>query len=262
MSVLSGQVFLGGASGVSTWRQDVAVPALEAAGISYCNPQLPPGAWTPAMEAAEMLAKDAAEVLVFVLNGETRGVATVAEVAYYLAAGRPLALAIADIPPGAVIEGHAVSPSEAADLNRGRLFLRTMARHHRVPVHPTVQAAIRHAIALVHSRAATLTLATLQQILDEIRFDACRFHAAPLDDGFLLHLSSTLPCAATGQPAEFTGRKWHIPASSSRGDVVRTALKAALTWAEHETRERFTYRGKPVFAPHADPDRLFQLSPG
>jgi hypothetical protein len=262
MSSFSGQVFLGGASGVSTWRRDVAIPALEAAGISYCNPQLPPGAWTPAMEGAEMLAKDAAEVLVFVLNGETRGVATVAEAAYYLAAARPLALAIADLEPGAVIEGHSVSASEAADLNRGRLFLRTMARLHAVPVHDTVPAAIAHAIALVHARAATLTLPSLQQVLDEIHFDNCRFHAAPLDGGFLLHLSFTLPCAATGQPAEFTGRHWHIPASATRADVVRTALKAALTWQEHEARERFTYRGKPIFSPHADPDRLLQLSPG
>lgn len=41
------QVFLGGACGETTWRTDLAIPLLERAGISYFNPQLAPGAWTP-----------------------------------------------------------------------------------------------------------------------------------------------------------------------------------------------------------------------
>ena len=62
------QVFLGGADGLTTWRRDIAIPALEAAGITYYNPQLALGEWSEACEAAEMQAKDEADILLFVIN--------------------------------------------------------------------------------------------------------------------------------------------------------------------------------------------------
>lgn len=85
-------IFLGGACGGSTWRRDIAIPLLEAAGVSFHNPQLAPGAWTEGDEIEDMRAKAEAEVLLFVISEATRGVASVAEVAYLIASGRPLAL--------------------------------------------------------------------------------------------------------------------------------------------------------------------------
>jgi hypothetical protein len=143
------QVFLGGACGTTTWRRDIAIPLLEAAGVTYHDPQLGVGEWTEACEAEEMRAKDEADVLLFVINAETRGVAAVAEVAYYLAAGRRLALAVTDVPEGARIGGLTLGAVECADLNRGRIFLRTMARQHGVPVFADVESATLHAIRLV-----------------------------------------------------------------------------------------------------------------
>jgi hypothetical protein len=58
----------------------------------------------------------------------------------------------------------------------------------------------------------------------------------------------------------FHGRKWHVDASASAGDVVRTAFKAAVTWQEHEAREGFTYRGAAVFGPHCDVEDLVRLA--
>ena len=121
------QVFLGGACGKTTWRQDIAIPALEAAGITYCNPQLGIGEWTTKHESIEMDAKSAADVFLFVIDGQTRGVASVAEVAYLLAEQRPLALAITDISEGQHIGDQIVDAMERDDLNRGRIFVRTMA---------------------------------------------------------------------------------------------------------------------------------------
>src|SRR4051794_3147379 len=92
----SGQVFLGGTCGRSTWRQRIAIPALEAAGVTWFDPQLGHGEWTPAREETEMRAKDAADVLLFVVNAETRGVASIGEVAWLLGCQRPLALAVTD----------------------------------------------------------------------------------------------------------------------------------------------------------------------
>jgi hypothetical protein len=233
------QVFLGGASGNTTWRRDIAIPALEAAAVTYYDPQLSLGAWSEANEAAEMQAKDAASVLLFVINHETRGVATVAEVAYYMGLGRQLALAISDIPNNAILYDHPLQQPEIDDLNRGRIFLRTMARSHNIPIFDTIENAVQHAIQLAQP---ILTLQAIEQILKDIQFGECTFHAEPVEDAFMLQIAN----------AEYTGRKWHIDKSATRAEVVRTALKAALTWQEHEARELFTYRGKRIHGPHFD----------
>ena len=146
------QVFLGGTCGNTTWRKEIAIPALAAAGITYFNPQLGLGEWTEACEAAELKAKDEAEVLLFVIVEEARGVASVVEVAYLLAAGRPLALALTFIPEGSSIDGQVVTAAERNDLNRGRFFVRTMAEQHGVPVFTRVEDAVQHAIALIKSK--------------------------------------------------------------------------------------------------------------
>ncbi|HEU0123451.1 MAG TPA: nucleoside 2-deoxyribosyltransferase domain-containing protein [Bryobacteraceae bacterium] len=244
------QVFLGGASGETKWRREIAIPALDAAGVSWYDPQLAAGAWTPDREAGEMLAKDAAEVLLFVINAETRGVATVAEVAYYLGIGRQLALSIEDIPEDGILYGSPVAPHERDDLNRGRIFLRTMAAAHNVPVFAEVSEAVRHAIALASRAALPLTTAEIRQILAEVQFGLCRYQVEPMEGGHLLQITATEPDAASGHPMDCSGRKWFIEPDATRGAIVRTALKAALTWQEHETRERFTYRGKRIFGPH------------
>lgn len=244
------QVFLGGASGETKWRREIAIPALDAAGVTWYDPQLALGAWTSEREAEEMVAKDAADVLLFVINEETRGVATVAEVAYYLAAGRHLALAINDLTEQAYLYGQPVSSHERDDLNRGRIFLRTMAAAHNVPVFQDVHSAVNHAIALAKKASAPLTTADIRQILSEVEFGPCRYEVEPIEDGHLLRITATEPDARTGHPRNFNGRKWHLESDATRGAVVRTALKAALTWQEHETRERFTYRGKRIFGPH------------
>ncbi len=143
------QVFLGGICGTTTWRREIAIPALEAAGVTYHNPQLEVDEWTEAHEAAEVKAKEEADVFLFVLGGETRGVGSIAEVSYLLGMGRPLALTMTFIPEGAVIDGHPVTARERADLNRGRFFVRTMAARQNVPVFTRVEEAVQYAIKLV-----------------------------------------------------------------------------------------------------------------
>ena len=232
------QVFLGGAAGLTTWRRDIAIPALQAANISFYDPQLPLHAWTPAREAEEMQAKDEAQLLLFVINHETRAVATVAEVAYYMGLGRPLALAITDIPPNATLYHQPLPSDEIDDLNRGRIFLRTMAKVHNIPVFTEVLNAVQHAIQKL------TTPPDIHAILADVHFPGLSFHAEDAGSAYLLQIKT----------AQFEGRKWHIDKSARPADIVRTALKAALTWQEHETRELFTYRGRRVEGPHFEVD--------
>src|SRR5262245_44870677 len=167
---MSKQVFLGGACGATTWRREIAIPALETAGVSYHNPQLAPGEWTPAHEALDMKAKDEADVLLFVISGTTRGVASVAEVSYLLAAGRPLALVVEDVPAAAVFEGQKVTKAERDDLNRGRLFVRTMAGEQGVPVFKSVAEATAHAIRLANGLRPCETLEQVRAVLAEVKW--------------------------------------------------------------------------------------------
>ncbi len=146
------QLFLGGTAGNSVWRSEIAIPALQAAGISYDDPQVALKEWTDARVIPETSAKENAAVLLFVLTGESRGIATIAEIAYCIGQKRRIALSIADVSDQTIVNGQPLPSDEVADLNRGRLFLRTMAQSHGIPVAATIQEAVQHAIDLVRQQ--------------------------------------------------------------------------------------------------------------
>lgn len=56
------------------------------------------------------------------------------------------------------------------------------------------------------------------------------------------------------------GRKWYVSEHSCLSEVVQTALKAVLTFVEHEVREVFRYDGCAVFNPHIDVEALREVS--
>ncbi|MEB3295414.1 MAG: nucleoside 2-deoxyribosyltransferase domain-containing protein [Synechococcales bacterium] len=146
-------IFLGGTCGTSTWRKEVAIPALEAAGLSFYNPQLDWGTWTEAHETAELAAKESAEVMLFIVTDQTRGVASLVEAAYLIGSGRSIALALMFIPEGAIVDGEVITELERRDLNRGRLFVRTLAQQAEIPVFDSAEAATHYAIKLLKHKA-------------------------------------------------------------------------------------------------------------
>lgn len=56
------------------------------------------------------------------------------------------------------------------------------------------------------------------------------------------------------------GRKWGVSFWFTESEVVQTALKAVLTFLEHEAREGFLYKSKAVFNPHIDIDSLLEVA--
>jgi hypothetical protein len=249
-SLMNAQVFLGGSCGETTWRKDVAIPLLERAGISYCDPQLPSGAWTSAEQLNDMRGKEAAQVLLFVVSAHTASVAAVAEAAYLLAAQRPLALAVQDVDVGSVISGRPCDAELAADLNRGRIFLRAMAQVHGVPVFPSIEQAVLEAIRLVGQARAHLTLADVERILQATAWRSMAFRARPLGEGFLVWIEGNEPDARNDGWLCARGRPWFVHRTETESQVVQTLLKAALTWEEHEAREHFRFLGERIFDPH------------
>ena len=55
------QVFLGGSCNPTTWRQEIAIPFLEDARISYFNPQV--SDWRPELLFAENQAKKVSDLM-------------------------------------------------------------------------------------------------------------------------------------------------------------------------------------------------------
>ena len=53
-------------------------------------------------------------------------------------------------------------------------------------------------------------------------------------------------------------RRWPLSPKMTKSEVVATAFKCVLTSMEHKTREWFTYRGRAVYQPHQDVDRLWE----
>lgn len=56
------------------------------------------------------------------------------------------------------------------------------------------------------------------------------------------------------------GRKWKVSEHMTKSELVQTAFKAVLTAQEHEIREQFLYKGRPIFSPHYDVDKLWELA--
>ena len=125
-------VFLGGSCNPTTWRADTAIPALVKGECTYYNPQV--DEWTPDLIHIESMAKASAAVLVFVIDDQTRALASMLEVSECIASGRTVLLCVKLVEAGAVMQGVPVEPAEVKDLNRARQYLMECAERHNVRV--------------------------------------------------------------------------------------------------------------------------------
>ncbi len=150
------QLFLGGSCNPTTWRQIVAIPLLIAAGVEFFNPQVED--WNVrdeelkgqgivgGMTEFEAIEKEASEMLLFVIDGQTRAIAAMIEVTEYVIKGRKVVLVINNIPDGAEIAGSVVTKGELKDLNRAREYLLELAKRHETPVFKTEKEAVEYCI--------------------------------------------------------------------------------------------------------------------
>jgi len=139
-------IFLGGSCNPAVWRFAEAIPAIDDAGLSYFNPQVKD--WTDDLFEKEALAKESAKVLLFVIDDETRAIASMVEAAEFIARGRPTVLVILDVPQGAAIGGEEVGPNQLKDINRGRKFLADVAKRHNFPVYSNLKDAMQKVIEM------------------------------------------------------------------------------------------------------------------
>ncbi|XP_077535643.1 NDT-like domain-containing protein raw isoform X6 [Haemaphysalis longicornis] len=139
-------VFLGGSCNPTTWRKDVAIPKLKSYGISYYNPQVTQ--WIPELIELENQAKENAKVMMFVIDNQTRSVASMIESAH-IAGGlkastrRKLILILTEqSPPGSLVLGEPISEKEYGDLQQGRDYLRDLVEMRGIPVFQSIADAL------------------------------------------------------------------------------------------------------------------------
>ena len=90
------QVFLGGSCNPTTWRHDQAIPYFQSRSVSFFNPQV--ADWTPDLVEIEHRAKELAPLLFFVIDNDTRALASIVEVCYLAARGRSIIVVMNPIP--------------------------------------------------------------------------------------------------------------------------------------------------------------------
>ena len=81
-------------------------------------------------------------MLLFVIDAQTRALASIVEASEYICRGRAVVLSIVDIEPGTSFGGEPpIGAAELKDLNRQRSYLRDIATRHGIPFASSVEAA-------------------------------------------------------------------------------------------------------------------------
>ena len=138
-------VFLGGSCNPTTWRRDIAIPALESANVPYYNPQIDD--WSPDLIEAEARAKRDATHFLWIIDGKTRAIASMVEATEFMLQNlSSFYLVIEEIKEGLLIDGAVVEGRELKDLNRGRAYLEDVACRNGVTVFKSVEEAVSHLI--------------------------------------------------------------------------------------------------------------------
>ncbi|XP_050068833.1 uncharacterized protein LOC126557191 [Anopheles maculipalpis] len=135
------EVFLGGSCNPTTWRADVAIPALDRLGISFYNPQV--SHWTPDLIELEHRAKEKAKVLFFVLDSQTRSTAGAIEVAHIAGQNsKYLLLVLLPYSSRQKILNETLSEDEYMDLMSNQLILRQLVLRRGLPVLDSIPTAL------------------------------------------------------------------------------------------------------------------------
>ena len=114
-------IFLGGSCNPTTWRQDQAIPHFKGKDITFYNPQQ--ANWSPEMIELEHQAKVTSQILFYVLNDQTRNVASMIEVSQYAGSNRRLIVVLNPYPG----PQHTINGEQLTKVRRARMKSKTAA---------------------------------------------------------------------------------------------------------------------------------------
>ena len=96
--------------------------------------------------------KKTAEIILVVVNNQTRGIASMVEAAELIASGRDVVLVLVDFKAGDDVGGTLLDKAEMKDLNRGRAYLADVASRHGIDAFASVDVAVDHIISLYRGK--------------------------------------------------------------------------------------------------------------
>lgn len=105
-----------------------------------------------------------------------------------------------------------------------------------------------------------LSIEIMEAILKDVTYPAAKFVLRANNAVPYLQIEFDGCCNFSGVPMTWRGRKWGLSYYMTKSEVVQTAFLALLTALEHETREKFMFKGRAVFGPHFDIERLITLA--
>jgi len=134
-------VFLGGSCNPTTWRQDTAIPHFKSQGITFYNPQQ--ANWVPEMIELEHQAKVTSHILFYVVNEQTRNVASMIEVCQFAGNNRRLVVVLNPYPgPDHAINGEQLSKTEYDDLQGAMETVQDLIERQGIPVFNKINVAL------------------------------------------------------------------------------------------------------------------------
>jgi hypothetical protein len=157
------QVFLGGSCNPTTWRHDQAIPYFQSRSVSFYNPQR--ADWSPELIEIEHRAKELAPLLFFVIDHDTRALASIVEVCYLAARGRSIIVVMNPIPDRKYTKfvqqkNSSLEKDDEADYENvceARRTLRTLLRGINIPVFDNVRLALECAAFILETTKRTMT---------------------------------------------------------------------------------------------------------
>ena len=142
-------VFLGGSCNPTTWRGDIVIPMFQDRHIDFYNPQV--DEWTEALVQAEAKAKEQAQLLFFVLDNQTRALASIMEACYFLGTRKPLTLIVKEYDGSGnkwEIQGEELDEYEIDLLNDLKRYVLEIAKLEHIPVFKDTATAAHYVSAL------------------------------------------------------------------------------------------------------------------
>lgn len=106
-----------------------------------------------------------------------------------------------------------------------------------------------------------MELHVAREILEQVHYQDWTFDVFREGDTLFLQVHFTAPCACRSNRGNLRHRcrKWRISPRSTKSELVQTAFLAVRTAEEHEIRERFKYRGRSIYSPHYDVEKLVEI---
>ncbi|XP_046570432.1 uncharacterized protein LOC124278705 [Haliotis rubra] len=135
------QVFLGGSCSGTTWRQEKAIPYLKLQSLTFYNPVV--NNWRPELIELEDRAKQAAQLLFFMIDNHTRAVVSMVEVAYLVGSRRQVVLVYNDSWEKVILNGECPSSRELGDIVRARTVLIDIVERNAIPVFTNIHKALQ-----------------------------------------------------------------------------------------------------------------------